>query len=114
MGNGAIGNGAKAKESFKDFLGGVKDGIGTVLKFGQDILKTPGVTDLINIGTKALGVPLPVCNMISTCIDFATNMLEGGSQKRDILKDPNKYDFKSSADQFSSLIKRKVDPIWKK
>jgi hypothetical protein len=55
--------------------------------------------------------------MISSGVDVASNLLGGGgggSQKRDILKDPNKYDFMSNIDQFSSLIKRKATPIWKK
>jgi hypothetical protein len=108
MGNGAVGNGAKNKQAFKDFLGGVKDGIGTVLNFGKDVFATPGVTDAINMGAKAFGVPVPVGDMISTGVDFTSNLLGGGSQKRDILKDPNKYDFRSSYYQFSSLIKRKT------
>jgi hypothetical protein len=69
---------------------------------------------LINIGTKALGVPVNVDEMISSGVDIASNLLGGRSQKIDILKDPNKYDFKSGYDQFSSLIKRKEGRIWKK
>jgi hypothetical protein len=107
MGNRAIGNGAKFKEFFKDVGTGIKDGVNTVLNFGKQVIGIPGVQDLKNAGTTALGVPLPVGNMISTGIDFASNLLEGRSQKRDILKDLNKYNFKSCVDQFSSLIKRK-------
>jgi hypothetical protein len=114
MGNGAVGNGGKNKQVFKDFVGRVKDGIGTVLKFGKDVLSTPGVTDAINMGTRAFGVLVNVGDMISSGVGIASNLFGGGSQKRDILKDPNKYDFKSSYDQFSSLIKRKEGPIWKK
>jgi hypothetical protein len=117
MGNGAVGNGGKNKHVFKDFLGGVRDGIGTVLNFGKDILSTPGVTDAINMGAKAFGVLVPVGDMISSGVGIASNLFgggEGGSQKRDIHKDPNKYDFKSGYEQFSSLIKRKEGPIWKK
>jgi hypothetical protein len=69
---------------------------------------------LINIGTTSLGVPVNVGDMIYSGLDIAGNFLGGGSQKRDILKDPNKYDFMSNIDQFSSLIKRKATPIWKK
>jgi hypothetical protein len=114
MGNGAIGNGAKAKQNFKNFLKKVKDGIGTVLNFGKDILKTPGVTDAINMGARAFGVPVNVGGMISSGVDIASNLLGSGNKKRDILKDLNKNDFKSGYDQFSSLIKRKATPIWKK
>jgi hypothetical protein len=56
MGNGAVGNGGKNKQVFKDFVGGVKDGLNTALKFGQDVLATPGVTDEINMGAAAFGV----------------------------------------------------------
>jgi hypothetical protein len=108
MGNGAVGNGGKIKQFFKDVGTGIKDGIGTVLKFGQDILKIPGVTDAINMGARAFGVPINVGDLISSDVDISSNLLGGGSQKRDILKDLNKYDFKTSIDQFSSLIK------WKK
>jgi hypothetical protein len=53
--------------------------------------------------------------MISSGVDVASNLLSGGNKKRDILlKDPNKYDFKSGYDQISSLIKRKQHPVWKK
>jgi hypothetical protein len=52
--------------------------------------------------------------MISSGVGIASNLFGGGSQKREILKDPNKYDFKSGYDQFSTLIKRKATPIWKK
>jgi hypothetical protein len=115
MGNGAVGNGGKFKQFFKDLGTGIKDGISTVLNFGKDILKTPGVTDAINMGARAFGVPINVGDMISSGVDVASNLLGGGgSQKRDILKDPNKYDFKSGYDQFSTLIKRKATPIWKK
>jgi hypothetical protein len=119
MGNGAIGNGAKNKQAFKYFLGGVKDGIGTVLNFGKDIFSTPGVTDAINMGARSFGVPVPVGDMISSGVDIASNLFGGrgggdGSQRKDILRDTNKYDFMSGVDQFSSLIKRKVTPIWKK
>jgi hypothetical protein len=114
MGNGAVENGAKNKQAFKDFVGGVKDGIGGVLNFGKDILATPGVTDVINMGDHAFGIPINVGDMVSSGVGIASNVLGGGSQKRDILKDPNKYDFVSSVDQFSSLIKRKEGPIWKK
>jgi hypothetical protein len=114
MGNKAVGNGGKIKQFFKDLGTGIKDGIGTVLNFGKDILKTPGVTDTINMGARAFGVPVNVGDMISSGVDIASNLLGGGSQKRDILKDPNKYDFMSGVDQISSLIKRKATPIWKK
>jgi hypothetical protein len=116
MGNGAVGNGAKFKQVIKDIVGGVKDGIGTVLNFGKDILKTPGVTDAINMGARAFGVPVNVGDMISSGVDVASNLLGGGggNKKRDILKDPNKYDFMSSVDKYSSLIKRKEGPILKK
>jgi hypothetical protein len=55
--------------------------------------------------------------MISSGVGIASNLLGGGgggNKKRDILKDPNKYDFKSAYDQISSLIKRKQGPVWKK
>jgi hypothetical protein len=52
--------------------------------------------------------------MISSGVGIASNLVGGGNKKRDILKDPNKYEFMSSVDQFSSLIKRKEGPIWKK
>jgi hypothetical protein len=58
------------------------------------------------MGAAAFGVPVPVGDMISSGVDVASNLLSG--KKRDIFKDPNKYDFKSSIDQFSSLIKRKT------
>jgi hypothetical protein len=118
MGNGAIGNGGKVKQFFKDFGEGVKDGLNTVVDFGKKVINTPGVTDLINMGTSALGVPVNVGGMISSGLDVTSNLLGGGSQKRDILKDilkdPNKYDFMSGVDQISSLIKWKATPIWKK
>jgi hypothetical protein len=114
MGNGAVGNGAKFKQVFKDFVGGFKDGLKTVLNFGQDVLATPGVQDAINMGAPAFGVPVNVGDMISSGVDVTSNLLGGGSQKRNILKDPNKYDFMSGVDQISSLIKRKATPIWKK
>jgi hypothetical protein len=107
MGNGAIENGAKVKEFFKDVREGIKNGLNTILDVSKQVIGTPGVMDLINAGTTTLGVPLPVGNMISTGIDFASNLLGGGSKKRALLKDPNKYDFKSSVDQFNSVIKRK-------
>jgi hypothetical protein len=114
MGNGAVGNGAKVKQFLKDGTG-IKDGLNTVVDFGKKIIGAPGVTDLINIGRTALGVPLPVGNTISSGLDIAGNLLGGGgNKKRDILKDPNKYDFMSGVDQFSSLIKRKATSIWKK
>jgi hypothetical protein len=108
MGNGVIGNGAKAKEFLKDFGIGFKDKLNTVLDIGKKVIGTSGVKDLINIGKSALGVPVNVGDMISTGIDFATNLLGGGNKKKDILKDLNKYDFKSGYDQFISLIKRKT------
>jgi hypothetical protein len=111
---GAVGSGAKAKQGFKDFLGGVKDGLKTVVDFSKEVINTPGVKDAINIGATAFGVPVPVGGMISSGLDITSNLLGGGNKKRDILKDPNKYDFKSGYDQFSSLIKRKAGPIWKK
>jgi hypothetical protein len=117
MGNGAIGNGALSKQGFKDFLGGVKDGLKTVVNFSQDVIATPGVKEAINMGGLAFGVPVNVGDMISSGVGIASNLLGGGgsgSQKRDIFKDLNKYDFNSNIDQFSSLIKRKATPIWKK
>jgi uncharacterized protein YnzC (UPF0291/DUF896 family) len=102
------------KEFLKNFCTGFKDGLNTVVNVAKKVIDTPGVTDLINIGTSALGVPVNVGDMISTGIDFKSNLLGGGSKKRDILKDLNKYDFKSSYHQLSSLIKRKEGPIWKK
>jgi hypothetical protein len=67
------------------------------------------------MGTTALGVPLPVGNMISSGVGIASNLVGGGgNKKRDILKDPNKYNFKSGYDQLSSMIKRKQCPVWKK
>jgi hypothetical protein len=105
MGNGAIGNRSKVKEFFKNVGTGIKDGLNTIPNFCKQVIGTSRVKYLINIGTTALGVPLPVGDMISSGIDIASSLL--GSQKRYILKDPNKYDFKSSVDQFSSLIKRK-------
>jgi hypothetical protein len=65
------------------------------------------------MGARAFGVPVNVGDMVSSGVDVASNLFGGGSQKRDILKDPNKFDFKSSVDQFSSLIKRKQGPAWK-
>jgi hypothetical protein len=50
------------------------------------------------MGTSALGIPVNVCGIISSGIDITSNLLGGGSQKRDILKDQNKYDFKSGYD----------------
>jgi hypothetical protein len=115
MGNGAIGNGGKDKQFFKDFATGFKDGLGAVVGVAKKVIYTPDVTDLINMGTSALGAPVNVGDMISSGVGIASNLLGGGgSQKRDILKNPNKYDFKSSINQFSSLIKRKEGPIWKK
>jgi hypothetical protein len=52
--------------------------------------------------------------MISSGVDIASNFLGGGKKKRDILKDPNKYDLKSGYDQLSGMIKRKQGPVWKK
>jgi hypothetical protein len=71
------------------------------------------------MGTHAFGVPVNVGDMISSGVDVVSNLLGGGgggrgNKKRDILKDPNKYDFKSGYEQFSNLIKRKEGPIWKK
>jgi hypothetical protein len=115
MVNGGIGNKVNVKEFFKDFGTGIKNGLNTVLDIGKQVIGTSGVKDLINIGTTAFGIPLPVGDMISSVVGIASNLLGGGgSQKRDILKDPNKYDFKSGYDQFSSLIKRKEGLIWKK
>jgi hypothetical protein len=62
------------------------------------------------MGARAFGLPVNVGDMISSGVDVASNFLGGGNKKRDILKDPNKYDFKSGYDQFSSLIKRKAGP----
>jgi hypothetical protein len=59
------------------------------------------------MGAHAFGVPVNVGDMISSGVDVASNLLRGGNKKRDILKDPNKFDFKYTVDQFSSLIKRK-------
>jgi hypothetical protein len=118
MGNGAVGNGGKVKQFFKDLGTGIKNGLTTVVDFGKKILKTPGVTDAINMGAAAFGVLVPVGDMISSGVDVASNLFGGGggSQKRDILKikDPNKYDFMSNVDQFSTLIKTKSTPVWKK
>jgi hypothetical protein len=114
MDNGAIGNGGKVKQFFKDFGEGFKDGLGAVVNVAKKVIDTPGITDLINMGTTALGVPVNVGGMISSGLDITSNLLGGGNKKRDILKDPNKCDFKSGYDQFSSLIKRKTIPIWKK
>jgi hypothetical protein len=66
------------------------------------------------MGAHAFGVPVNVGDMISSGVGIASNLLGGGNKKRDILKNPNKYDFKSGYDQFSSLIKRKESLIWKK
>jgi hypothetical protein len=114
MGNGAFGNRAKVKQFFKDVGTGVKKGLGAVVDVVKKVVGTPGITDMINMGGHAFVVPVNVSDMISSGVDVASNLLGGGSQKRDILKDPNKYDFMSSVDQFSSLIKRKEGPIWKK
>jgi hypothetical protein len=61
---------AKAKQGFKDFLGGVKDGLGAVVDITKKVINTPGVTDLINMGTSAVGVPVPVGDMISSGLDI--------------------------------------------
>jgi hypothetical protein len=98
MGNGAIGNGSKFKEFIKNVGIKIKEGVGNVVEFGKKFINMPSIKDLINIGTTALGVPLPVGDMICTSVDIAGNLLGGGNQKRDILKDSNKYDFKSSID----------------
>jgi hypothetical protein len=107
MGNGAVGNGAKFKQFFKDVGTEIKNGLTTVVDVAKKIIGTSGVKDAINMGAHAFGVPVNVGDMISSGIDVASNLL-GGNKKRDILKDPNKYDFKSSIDQFSSLIKQKT------
>jgi hypothetical protein len=60
------------------------------------------------MGAHAFCIPVNVGDMISSGVDVASNLLGGGNKKRDILKDPNKYDFKSSIDQFSRLIKCKT------
>jgi hypothetical protein len=78
------------------------------------VIDTSGVKDAINMGAHAFGIPVNVGDMISSGISIANSLLGGGNKKRDILKDPNKYDFMSGVDQFSSLIKRKQEPIWKK
>jgi hypothetical protein len=98
MGNGAVENGVKVKQFFEDVGTGVMNGLNTVVDFGKKIISVP-----VNVG-----------DMISSGVDVANNLLGGGSQKRDILKDPNKYDFNSNIDLFSTLIKRKATPIWKK
>jgi hypothetical protein len=71
---------------------------------------------LINIRTTAFGVPVNVGDIVSSGVGIANNFLGGGggNKKRDRLRDPNKYDYKSSMDQFSSLIKRKDQIKWKK
>jgi hypothetical protein len=115
MDNGAVGNGAKFKQFFKDVGTGIKIGLTTVVDVAKKVIDTPGVTDAIKMGAHAFGVPVNVDEMISSGVDVASNLLGGGgSQKRDILKDPNKYDFNSNIDQFSTLINRKATPIWKK
>jgi hypothetical protein len=114
MGNGAIGNGGKAKQFLKDFGEGFMDGLGGVVNVDKKVIHTFSVSDLINMGTTALGVPVNIGCMISSGLDITSNLLGGGNKKRDILKDPNKYDFKSGYDQFSSLFKRKEGQIWKK
>jgi hypothetical protein len=70
----------------KDIFTGVKDGISTVLNFGKDILNTPGIKDAINMGGHAFGVPVNVCDMISSGVDVASNLFGGGggSQKKKI------------------------------
>jgi hypothetical protein len=98
MANRAIGNGAKSKQFVKDFKTGFKDGLTNVLNFGKDIIKKFGVTNAINMGAAAFGVPVPVGGMISSGVDITSNLLGGGKKKRDILKDPNKYDFKFGYD----------------
>jgi hypothetical protein len=42
--------------------------------------------------------------MVSAGADIADNFISG---KKDILKDPNKHDFKAGFDQMSDLIKTK-------
>jgi hypothetical protein len=67
----------------------VKDGLGVVLDVAKKVIRTSGVKNLINIGTHPLCVPFPVGDMISSGVDITSNLLGGGSQKREILKDPN-------------------------
>jgi hypothetical protein len=113
MGNG-VGNGGKIKQFFKNVGRGVIDGLGAVVDVVKKVVGTPGVTDAINMRARAFGLPVNVGDMISSGVGIASSLLGSGNKKRDILKDPNKYDFNSGYDQFSSLIKRKEGPVWKK
>jgi Ca2+-dependent lipid-binding protein len=54
MGNGAIGNGAKFKEFFKNVGTGIKDGLTTVVDVAKKIIGTSGVKDAINMGAHPL------------------------------------------------------------
>jgi hypothetical protein len=72
MGNGAVGNGGKVKQFFKDIGTGIKDGLNTVVDFGKKIIGAPGVKDAINMGAAAFGVPVPVGDMISSGVKDAT------------------------------------------
>jgi hypothetical protein len=61
--------------------------------------------------TKMTGIPVPLtdiisqgADIISTGIEFAENMFQSKPRK-DILKDPNKFDFNSKFNRMSDLIK---------
>jgi hypothetical protein len=77
----------------------------------KKVIGAPGTKALINTLTRMTGIPVNVgdilyqgADIISSGTEFVDNMFSDKPRK-DILKDPNKFDFNSKFNRMSDLIK---------
>jgi hypothetical protein len=108
---GAVQTEAKIKEALINGAQKTKEFIKKGAQVVKKVLDSPGTKDLINTLTKMTGIPVNVgdiiyqgADIISTGTEFGENMFSNKPRKN-ILKDPNKFDFTSKFNRMSNLIK---------
>jgi hypothetical protein len=108
---GAVQTGAKIKEAVINGMNKTKEFMKKGAKVIKKVVDTPETKNLIDALTRMTGIPVPLteiisqgADIISTGTEFAENMFSNKPRK-DILKDPNKFDFNSKFNKMSDLIK---------
>jgi hypothetical protein len=108
---GAVQAGAKIKEAVVNGMNKTKAFMKKSAQVVKKVVNTPETKNLIDMLTKMAGIPMFVtdivskgADVISTGTEFAENMFKNKPRKN-ILKDPNKFDFNSKFNRMSDLIK---------
>jgi hypothetical protein len=108
---GAVQTGVKIKEVIINGFNKTKEFMKKGAQVVKKVVDTPETKNLIDMLTKMTCIPVPLtdiisqgADIISTGTEFAENMFRNKLRK-DILKNPNKFDFNSKFNRMSDLIK---------